>query len=174
MHVFRPTAAEPHAFREVLGRFATGVTVVTIATPDGPLGLTANSFSSLSLDPPMVLWAPDKNSSRYQPFVEAEHFAIHILAADQLDLARRFARDGRPTQGLDWATGDTGVPVFTPCLARFECRRAQVFDGGDHSIITGEVLGAALRNDDPDTAAVNAAGPLVFAMGRYGGFDPQD
>ena len=80
MHVFRPTAAEPHAFREVLGHFATGVTVVTIATPDGPLGLTANSFSSLSLDPPMVLWAPDKNSSRYQPFVEAEQYAIHILA----------------------------------------------------------------------------------------------
>ena len=174
MHVFRPTAAEPHAFREVLGHFATGVTVVTIATPDGPLGLTANSFSSLSLDPPMVLWAPDKNSSRYQPFVEAEQYAIHILAADQLDLARRFARDGRPTQGLEWMTGETGVPVFAPCLARFECRLAQVFDGGDHSIITGEVLSAAQQDAGAAAATGDGAGPLVFALGRYGGFTAQD
>ncbi len=150
------------AFRDALGRFATGVTLVTCDSRIGPLGITANSFASLSLEPPLVLWSPARSSRRFEAFTEATHFAIHVLRADQLDLARAFTHHGQAWEGVDWRASAEGVPLIADALARFECRRHAVHDGGDHAIVVGEV-----------TAATFAAGaPLVFAGGSFGGFAP--
>jgi flavin reductase (DIM6/NTAB) family NADH-FMN oxidoreductase RutF len=150
--------SDSRAFRDALGLFATGVTIVTCLSGRGPLGITANSFSSLSLDPPLVMWAPAKSSSRFDSFVTAEHFAIHVLAEDQRDLCGGFARSGEAFDGLDVSEGYEGTPLIDNCLSRFECRRHAVYPGGDHAIVVGEVL----------RVTVEAAGvPLIFTGGQY-------
>jgi flavin reductase (DIM6/NTAB) family NADH-FMN oxidoreductase RutF len=161
--VFDPAGHDSgRAFRDALGRFATGVTVITAATPEGPVGITANSFASLSLDPPLVLWSPARASSRFAPMINATHYAIHVLARAQGDVSRHFAGAGRDFALPGIETSAEGVPLLPDCLARFECRRVAVHDGGDHAIIVGEVLRAIWRD----------GAPLVFSAGRYGGFDP--
>jgi flavin reductase (DIM6/NTAB) family NADH-FMN oxidoreductase RutF len=155
-----PDAANGRLFRDALGRFATGVTVVTIAGPDGPMGFTANSFASLSLDPALVLWSPAKASQRYPFFAAARHYAIHVLGQDHTDLPARFSRGGAGFAGLDWRLNAEGVPTLTSALARFDCAQAATHDGGDHLIIVGQVLRLALEEGEP----------LVFANGRFGGF----
>ena len=155
--------AGPHtarAFRDALGRFATGVTIVTTQGPEGPAGFTANSFASVSLDPPLVLWSSARASTRYPIFRDADHYAIHVLALTQYDLIARFGRQGAGFTGLDHATSPEGVPLLPGALARFECRRAAAHDGGDHLIIVGHVLRFALTE----------GAPLVFSQGAYGGF----
>lgn len=159
MQSFSPSAADDRAFRDTLGCFATGVTVVTCQDAEGPLAITANSFAAVSLDPPLILWSPAKSSRRHDSFVAAEHFAVHVLAEDQLPLGRRFAMDGRDFTGLDWAD-DAGTPLLSDCLARFTCRRHATVPGGDHTVILGEVLQAAHR----------PGAPLIFARGAYGRF----
>ncbi len=149
--------AEPRAFRSALGRYATGVTVVTAAGQGTPVGITVNSFASVSLEPALVLWSAGKTSSRHDVFVGAEHFAIHVLSADQRDLCEAFVR-ARP----DFPTGRAnfnahGVPILHDCLAVFECQRDTVHDAGDHSIIIGRVVRAAQRP---------GAG-LVFSHGSF-------
>ena len=151
---------DARALRDALGQFATGVTVVTIMGPDGPMGFTANSFSSLSLDPALVLWSLARSSQRFQPYAAAESFAIHILSRAQSDLPARFSRGGAGFDGLDWQANAEGVPVLPGALARFDCRQHATHDGGDHLIIVGKVLRLA-RED---------GSPLVFAQGRFGGF----
>ncbi len=148
------------AFRDALGRFATGVTVVTVPTADGPLGITANSFSSVSLDPPLVLWSPAIQSLRFPHFANAEHYAIHVIGADKVELCHRFAKDGRDFVGADWQEGPEAVPLLNGCLARFLCRHSATHDGGDHKIIVGEVLRADWHDGDP----------VIFSQGRYGRF----
>jgi len=143
---FEPTAGNQRSLRDAFGRFATGVTIVTVATDDGPVAITANSFSSVSLDPPLVLWSPDKSSRRFPYFARAEHFAIHVLASDQDDLCMRVARDMRGIGPDDLAWNDEGVPVLTHCLARFDCHRHAVHDGGDHDIVVGRVLRVGVRD----------------------------
>jgi flavin reductase (DIM6/NTAB) family NADH-FMN oxidoreductase RutF len=155
-----PNAANARIFRDALGRFATGVTLVTITGPEGPLGFTANSFSSLSLDPPLVLWSPAKSSQRYPHFAAAEHYAIHILGQAQSDWPARFARGGAGFDGLDWHLNAEGVPILPQAIARFDCTRHATHDGGDHLIIVGHVLRLALEEGEP----------LVFAKGKFGGF----
>ena len=118
-----PASHDSRAFRDALGRFGTGVTVVTCATPDGPLGITANSFASVSLDPPLVLWAPAKASSRYPFYSAADHFAIHVMGAEQSALCTGFARSGDAFDRFDWEESESGVPLLGGCLARFECTR---------------------------------------------------
>ena len=145
--------------RDAFGRFATGVTVVTTTGTEGPVGFTANSFSSLSLDPPLVLWSPAKSSRRFGVFAGASAYAIHVLADDQAGLIHRFARSGEGFAGLDHALTDEGLPVL-PALARFDCAAHAVHDGGDHAILVGRVLRVTLRE----------GAPLVFSQGRYGGF----
>ncbi len=145
--------------RNALGRFATGVTVVTTMTPSGPLGMTANSFTSVSLDPPLVLWSPARRSQRFPAFEAASHFAIHVLSRVQMPLAQRFARDGYDFSGLGTHPGHGGAPLFEGCAARFECRHTAQYDGGDHLICVGEVL----RLDENDIA------PLVYHCGSYTG-----
>jgi flavin reductase (DIM6/NTAB) family NADH-FMN oxidoreductase RutF len=154
--------SDPRAFRNALGRFATGVTVITTQSADGPLGFTANSFAALSLDPPLVLWSPARSSSRFPVFSTAQAFAIHILAADQAHLGGRFVRGGAGFDGLDHDLNESGVPVLAEALARFDCRLHATHDGGDHLIVVGLV----------DQAMYREGAPLVFSQGGYGGFQP--
>jgi flavin reductase (DIM6/NTAB) family NADH-FMN oxidoreductase RutF len=156
-----PDAANARVFRDALGRFATGVTLVTIEGPDGPMGFTANSFSSLSLDPALVLRSLARTSRRYDHFAGARHYAIHVLRQDQADLPARFSRSGAGFAGLDWLPNAEGAPILPGALARFDCTQHATHDGGDHLIIVGQVLRLALEEGEP----------LVFAKGRYGRFD---
>lgn len=129
-------------FRNALGAFATGVTIVTTRAADGaPVGLTASSFNSLSLDPPMVLWALARTSRNLPAFTAADYFAVHVLAADQQPLATRFAtRGGDRFAALEFDAGPAGIPLLRGCSARFQCRTVQQHAGGDHVIFVGEVL----------------------------------
>ncbi len=142
---FVPDGANDRTLRDAFGRFATGVTIVTATTEDGPVGITANSFSSLSMHPPLVLWSPDKNSRRYEYFAQADRFAIHVLAADQEALCWRVAKDGFALAENEWSQSPNGCPVLTDSLARFECAHHASFDCGDHTIIVGRVLRAAFE-----------------------------
>lgn len=155
-----PDAAGARAFRDALGRFATGVTLVSAAGPHGPVGFTANSFASLSLDPALVLWSIARSSARFPAFAAAGHFAIHVLGQGQSGLPSRFFRGGPGFDGLDWRPNAQGVPVLPGVPARFDCARHATHDGGDHLIIVGQVLRLALEEGEP----------LVFANGRFGGF----
>jgi flavin reductase (DIM6/NTAB) family NADH-FMN oxidoreductase RutF len=147
------------ALRDAFGRFTTGVTVISTMGPEGPVGFTANSFSSLSLEPALVLWSPAKSSRRFGVFAGAKAYAIHVLGADQADLVHRFTRTGEGFTGLDHQVTAEGLPVF-PALARFDCAAHAVHDGGDHAILVGRVLRVTLRD----------GAPLVFSQGQYGGF----
>ncbi len=144
---FVPSVETQRSLRDAFGRFATGVTVVTVGTDEGPIAITANSFTSVSMEPPLVLWSPQKSSKRSQYFVNADHFAIHILAADQDDLCWRVAKDMHALSGLDLVGNSEGVPLIDGCLARFECSQHAVHDGGDHDIIVGRVLRAAFAEE---------------------------
>jgi 3-hydroxy-9,10-secoandrosta-1,3,5(10)-triene-9,17-dione monooxygenase reductase component len=133
---------DPRQFRAALGAFPTGVTIATIRDASGrDVGLTANSFNSVSLDPPLVLWSLSRKSSSMHAFEAADYFAVHILSAQQEDLASRFAqRDVDRFAGLTLGRGHGDAPLLDGCAARFECRRAHLYQGGDHVIIVGEVL----------------------------------
>lgn len=159
---------DTRGFRDALGAFATGVTIVTTRGPEGPVGITANSFASVSLDPPLVLWSPAKASSRYAFFERAPFFAIHVLAEDQKDIADAFTRSKDAFAGLDWTPDAQDVPLISGCLARFDCALQIAHDAGDHLIVVGRVLRGIRR----------AGAPLLFQGGRFGGFrediqDPQ-
>ncbi|WP_354682430.1 flavin reductase family protein [Cupriavidus necator] len=146
-------------FRNALGRFATGVTIVTTRTPDGePWGVTVNSFSSVSLEPRLVLWSLAKKSYSLEAFQTAGSFVIHVLAADQEHVSNRFAR-GADSKfvGVPCTDGIDGSPVLTGCAAVFQCRNTQQYDGGDHVIFIGEVE----RYDTSDREA------LLFYKGSY-------
>lgn len=145
------------AYRTALGRFATGVTVITAQSHGLPIGITANSFSSISLDPPLVLWSPAKNSSRHDPFVQAEHFAIHILAADQKAVSEAFAKSRNGFDAVDAELNKHGVPIISGCLAVFECVQKAQYDAGDHTIILGQV----------DQARERPGRGLVFFNGQF-------
>ena len=153
-----PNAENARLFRDALGRFATGVTEVTTMGPEGPVGFTANSFSSLSLDPALVLWSPAKASQRYPFFATARHYAIHVLGQDHADIPARFSKGGPGFAGLDWHLNAEAVPVLPGAIARFDCAQHATHDGGDHLIIVGQVLRLALEEGEP----------LVCATGRVG------
>lgn len=124
-----------------MGCFATGVTIVTTMTDRGPLGMTANSFASVSLDPPLVLWSPARKSARFPAFEAASHFAVHILSDDQRELADIFSKSGiEAFDDLKYTLGIGDTPLLEGCTARFECSHAAGHDGGDHLIVVGEVL----------------------------------
>ena len=145
------TQIDSREFRDALGQFATGVTVITTRDADGqPVGMTANSFSSLSLEPPLVLWSIAKTSSNYAVFAEANHFAIHVMNKQQKDLSGQFARkDIDRFEGVDIETNDAGTPLLTDFLSRFECTTEHRYDGGDHSILVGRVQALASKEGEP-------------------------
>lgn len=157
---FIPGPDRGRALRDALSRFGTGVAVVTTMTPDGPVGMTVSSFSSVSLDPPLVLWSAARSSGRYPHFAAARHMAIHILDAGQQEVARAFAAAPDAFDLVDWQPGAEGCPLLTDALARFECAAYAEYDGGDHGILVGRVLRAAFRDGDP----------LICYGSRFGGF----
>ncbi len=147
------------AFRQCLGKFATGVAVVTCNDGDGhPCGITANSFSSVSLEPPLVLWNIAKVSNSLDAYLDAKYFAINILSIEQEDISTHFARsDHTLFDDIEYLTSADGVPLLTDTLASFECRTHEVHDCGDHYIIIGEVTRFAAGDQDP----------LLFFDGAY-------
>lgn len=151
---------DAHAFRDALGTFVTGVTIVTARDEQGqPFGLTANSFNSVSLDPPMVLWSLSLQSRTLPVFRDAENWAVHVLAADQQDMSDRFAQSGEDKfAGLTALDGPEGAPLIEGCAARFGCRARFEYEGGDHAIFLGEVVDFDRRE----------AEPLIYHGGRYG------
>jgi len=146
-------------FRSALGAFATGVTIVTTRTRSGvDVGLTANSFNSVSLDPPMVLWSLAKSSKSLPAFLESGYFAVHVLSAAQEELSHTFAtRGAEKFAGLTLERGRGDIPLLDGCSARFQCRTAIKYEGGDHLVFIGEVE-AFDHFDRP---------PLVFHGGNY-------
>ena len=147
-------------FRAALGLFATGVTIVTARAEDGtPVGLTANSFNSVSMTPPLVLWSLGLQAGSMPVFRTCSHYAIHILAAEQRELAERFA-----TRGIDrfadlaWTAGAGGAPLLDGAAAVLECRNRSRHEEGDHVILVGEVEQCRYRGD---------AAPLIFHGGRF-------
>jgi len=131
-----------------------------VAGADGPVAMTVNSFTALSLDPPLVLWCPARRSARFAAMVAANHFTIHVLAADQLELGLRLSRSGTDFDGLTLDQSPEGVPVLPGILARFDCQTHDRHDGGDHAIVVGRVLRASYRS----------GAPLIFWGGLYGDF----
>lgn len=151
---------DPKALRHALGRYATGVTVITCRTAQGErLGLTANSFNSLSLDPPLVLWALRMASTHLADFQQATHFAVNVLGQDQLGLSQRFASPvpDRFAEG-HWQDGHGGAPVLAGAAAVFECATTQQLNAGDHVLFIGQVLNFA---QDATVA------PLLYQGGAY-------
>lgn len=150
---------DPRVFRRALGNFATGVTIITARSPSGEqVGVTANSFNSVSLDPPLILWSLDKRSASHGVFTAASHFSVHILAADQIELSNHFARAQEDKfAGIGYQAGLGGAPLFADCAARFQCERHLEVDGGDHWILIGKVVAF----DDFGRS------PLVYHQGAY-------
>lgn len=145
-------------FRQIMGQFATGVTIITTRDGHGtPQGLTINSFASLSLDPPLVMWSLRLNSTSLAAFRGASHFAINILSAEQEDTSKVFARPGDRFAGIDWQAGDSGVPLLKGSLAWIECERFAEYPGGDHVIFVGRVVRA--RHFE--------GAPLLYWRGAY-------
>lgn len=156
-------AVSPAVMRDVLGHFATGVVVVTARQTDGTLlGFTCQSFASLSLDPPLISFAPARSSSTWPRIREVKNFCVNVLAADHRDLSAGFARSGTAVDkfaGVDWCPAPSGAPVIEGVSAWIDCTLWSEYDGGDHTIVVGHVhdLGS-----DPATL------PLLFYRGAYG------
>jgi 4-hydroxyphenylacetate 3-hydroxylase, reductase component len=155
---------DPKEFRRCLGNFATGVTVITAKSSDGTrVGVTANSFNSVSLDPPLVLWSIVKTSSSYVVFEQSDHFAVNILAADQIDLSNNFAKPSEDKfANVETLSGAGNAPLLTNTAANFQCEKYQIVDGGDHWIIIGKVV--AFENF--------GRAPLLYVQGSYAGAIP--
>ena len=145
---FVPSADTTRELRNAFGKFATGVTLVTCRFDGKPVGIAANSFSSVSLEPALCLWVLGKTSSRYQAFTEADHYAVHILSADQQALCGEIAKNGWALAEHAAAMSEHGVPLLDGALARLECRRSALHEGGDHTIIVGEILRASYTDGE--------------------------
>lgn len=148
-------------FREVLGRFATGVTVVTAFEDGVPVGFTCQAFASLSLQPPMVVLAPAKTSTSWPRMVKAGAFCVNILTDEQRAVSEAFAESREDKfKGVPWHFGAAGTPVVDGCLAWVECALGAVHDAGDHELVTGRVL----------ELGVSEGNPLIFYRSGYGRF----
>jgi flavin reductase (DIM6/NTAB) family NADH-FMN oxidoreductase RutF len=155
-----PPTFSVREFRSALGMFATGVTIVTATTAEGkPIGLTASSFNSVSLDPPLVLWSLASAAASLPAFSTGSHYAINILAADQKQLAERFAAKGADRWGgVEYTRGSGDAPLITGAVAVFECFNRSRYEEGDHVIFVGEVERCSWRP---------GAAPLLFHGGRF-------
>ena len=156
------SAIDARDFRNALGTYATGVTVITAADADGkPHGLTCNSFASVSLNPPLVLWSLGMFSQGLNTFQNASHFTVNVLGASQQALSNKFAKSSEDKfAGVEWTPGLGNAPVLAGCVANFQCRAANRYYGGDHVIFLGAV----------EAYAYNGQEPLLFARGGYGHF----
>src|SRR3954447_21905064 len=156
------SAIDPRDFRNALGTFATGVTIVTAMAADGkPYGVTCNSFASVSLTPPLVLWSLGMFSQGLAVFQNASHFAVNVLGASQQALAKKFANSSDDKYaGVEWTAGRGGAPLLKGSVANFQCRAVDRYYGGDHVIFLGAVEAYAYDRQEP----------LLFAHGVYGRF----
>jgi 3-hydroxy-9,10-secoandrosta-1,3,5(10)-triene-9,17-dione monooxygenase reductase component len=155
------TGLDQARFREVLGHFATGVTIVTANEEGVPVGFSCQSFSALSLDPPMVILAPAKSSTSWPRIAEAGAFCVNILSQDQEALCRSFAISGGDKfEGVEWSPGVTGSPIIAGSLAVIECTLGTIYEGGDHELVTGHVV----------AMEVGRGTPLVFYRSGFGSF----
>ena len=156
------SAIDPREFRNALGTFGTGVTIVTAMAPDGkPYGVTCNSFASVSLNPPLVLWSLGTFSQGLMTFQNASHFTVNVLSVSQEALAMRFAKSSDDKfAGVEWKPGLGNSPVIAGCVASFQCRVANRYYGGDHVIFLGAV----------ESYAYNRQEPLLFTRGGFGRF----
>lgn len=155
-----PSADTAKDFRNALGTFATGVSVITSVGEIGHVGITVNSFASVSLDPALVLWSVAKGSKRHDAYADHGPFVIHVMAQEQDDIATGFAVNAQAFEDVDYLENPEGVRVINGCLAAFECETYAVYDGGDHSIIVGRVLRFSRSEGDG----------LLFSQGKYGRF----
>jgi flavin reductase (DIM6/NTAB) family NADH-FMN oxidoreductase RutF len=148
-------------FREVLGHFATGITIVTAIDAGEPVGFSCQSFAALSLDPPMVILAPAKSSTSWPRIARAGAFCVNILEEHQEAECRAFALSGGDKfSGVDWTPGVTGAPLIDGSLAIVECRLGAIYEGGDHELVTGHVV----------TLGVGEGSPLLFYRSGFGRF----
>jgi len=155
--VLRP---DQDAFRRTLGQFATGVTIITAVSDGEPAGVAANSFTSVSLDPPLVLFCVARTSTTWPRIEKARKFAVNILGEHQEELSRLFATKGADRFGqTDWHLGVGGSPVLHNTIAYLDCEFWAEYDGGDHVIVVGRVLDLGVHRDGV---------PLVFFQGGYG------
>lgn len=147
-------------FRSVLGTFATGVTVITCRNAAGhAAAMTVNSFASLSLCPPLVLWSIEKTSDQFDAFAEATHYAVNILSESQQEISNHFATPGTDKfAGIDHTSGHQDLPLLPDCCGVIECKISERYDGGDHIILIGHVLATQKTNKKP----------LIFHGGQYG------
>lgn len=157
-----PPALEPacsDVYRRVCGRFATGVTVVSVLDEEGrPHGITVNSFASLSLDPPLVMVSISLRNSALEHFLKSVHFTVNILAHDQEDHSRRFAKHAEDRfHGVEWQGAESGAPLIAGALAHLECSKTRWFEAGDHAVLIGQVIRAGCRE----------ARPLLFFQSGY-------
>ncbi len=152
-------ALDAREIRNVMGHFTTGVTVITTKDITGkPFGLTVNSFTSLSLNPPLVVVCVDKTVDCYSCFDETKVFAVNVLSEDQEELSRRFATKGiEKFAGIQWRMGEHGAPLLDGVIGTIECRVTRSYEGGDHTIFLGEILSATAKGDRP----------LLFFQGKY-------
>lgn len=155
-----PEIVDPRLMRDVLGHFASGITVVTAIGDDGPIGFTCQSFSSLSLDPPLVAFAPARTSTTWPRLRDIGRFCVNVLADDQDALSSAFARSGTDKfAGVSWEPSAHGSPVLDGVVAWIDCALFAEHEGGDHTIVVGRVL---------DLGATAEKTPLVFHRGAYG------
>ncbi len=161
-HTEYRSGSDPRILRNALGTFATGVTVVTSLGDEGePVGLTANSFTSVSLDPPLLLVCPARSASTTAALEKCEHFAVNVLRSDQEYISTLFATKGTDRfSEIAFDTCDHGVPILHDALANFECRTHAVHEGGDHLILVGEITRVRFTQEHE---------PLLYYRGRYRG-----
>jgi 3-hydroxy-9,10-secoandrosta-1,3,5(10)-triene-9,17-dione monooxygenase reductase component len=154
------TAFDQKLFRNALGMFATGITIVTTTGPTGePIGMTVNSFASVSLDPPLVLWSVGQHANSFDIFAQTKHFAIHILGKNQEALSNLFASRGEDKFGkLAWQPGDYGSPILPKYAVCFQCQTEHTYPGGDHTILVGRVMAFDDRADGE---------ALLYFRGQY-------
>jgi flavin reductase (DIM6/NTAB) family NADH-FMN oxidoreductase RutF len=150
---------DARVLRTMMGHFATGVTVITTRDKNGQnYGITANAFTSVSLNPPLALVCIDKNAQCYRCFQEAKLFAVNILGREQQEISQRFATKGiNKFEGISWHLGESGVPILDGVMASVECKVVERFEGGDHTIYLAEITGGSVSNGDP----------LLFYKGKY-------
>lgn len=159
-HIDNPQKIDPRELRNCFGKFATGITVITsLANNGAKIGITVNSFSSLSIDPPMILWSLDNRSHNLEELKAASHFAVNVLASDQVDLSNNFAsKEEDKFIDIETDDGKCGMPLLKNTVAYLECNNVHQYPGGDHTIFVGEV----------EHFEISDKKPLLYANGQYG------
>ncbi|MGH8435821.1 MAG: flavin reductase family protein [Pseudomonas sp.] len=153
---------DANAYKQVMGSFPSGVTVITTLDDDGEIvGMTASAFSSLSMDPALVLFCPNYSSDSYPVLIKNKRFAIHLLSAEQQSEAYAFARKGKDkAQGIDWTLSELGNPLLSNATAIIECELWREYEGGDHAILVGAVKNLIV----PQQQGV----PMIYCRGKMG------